>query len=143
MEAHTKDGQSVRIEQVISVGLVANKARFQELAIKQEKPTPILFVKGYAIEHTSIPSKTNGRPTTYIKGAFEATNLLTNTNFISGQAILPDSASGYITAMMTKAHGPIYFELTVLIERSEKSVIGYKFLVEVHQLTQDQSSENK
>ncbi len=129
MEGHSK-GNPVRIEQVISIALVGNKTFMQERAIKGEGPIPLLRVTGYANEQSLVPSKIEGRRDThYIKGAFDATNLLTNEHYISGQVILPDSASGYIGAILNKRKDGFDLDLTITLERAEKSIVGYKFSV--------------
>lgn len=141
MEAHNHSGDSVRIEQVIAVGIVGNKNFMQETAIK-EGSKDILHVVGHATEHVSIKSKTEGqRPTIYIKGAFEATNLLTKQTHISGQLILPDSASGYVTTKMDMA-GPVSIDITIRLERAEKSIVGYKFAAILKQLTPTKQPQN-
>lgn len=136
MEGHTKNGAPVRVEQVISVGLVGDKNWMQETAIKQEKPTEILRVTGTITEYTTVAAKSNqSRPTTYIKGALEATDLVKSAVYISGQLILPDSGSGYVTAQLAiHAPKPMTVDMVIVLERAVKSIVGYKYAVILHRL---------
>lgn len=135
MKGHNKQGKPVRIEQVIAVGLVGNKSKMQELAVK-ENEADILHITGTATESTTVPSRSdNGRPTTYIKGAFKGVDLQTNAEYISGQIILPDSCSGYVCAKLDEVKEPMHLDIVIRIQRSEKSIIGYKFLAILNDLS--------
>lgn len=130
MEQSTK--KSVRLEHCIAVSLVGDKNFMLELAIK-ETQKPVLHVKGNAYSFTELPAKNaDSRPTIYIKGAFEGINLINNHKYISGQLILPDSASSYIISML-QSNPSVYVDITILVERSLKSIIGYKFLAEMNE----------
>lgn len=139
MEAHTSDGGVIRIEQVIATGLVGNKNFMQEQVIKNG-PADILRITGFANEHVTIKKSNNnnnnddsGRPTTYIKGAFNGENLFTKEKYLSGQLILPDSASGYVCANIDM-NGPLDIDIVIRVERAEKSIVGYKFAALLHKL---------
>lgn len=131
MNAHTKDGNQVRIEQVISVALVGNKSFMVEKAVHAGvgNPIDILHITGFANEQLLVPSKTpeSRRPTHYIKGAFDGVNMLTGEHYISGQLILPDSAAGFIGALLDKNSKGFNIDLIISLERAEKSIVGYKF----------------
>lgn len=139
VDAHNGKNEPIRIEQVIAVGLVGNKNFMQEKVIK-EGDCDILRISGFANEHNTVKKTdqqgqplNNNRPTTYIKGAFEATNLLTGAHYMSGQLILPDSISGFICASLDQ-HGPVTLDVTVRLERAEKSIVGYKFASLLHKI---------
>lgn len=139
MDSHDSKGTSVRIEHVITVGLVGDKSVMQELAVKSENGVrAILRVTGRAVSFANVKGKdiinrdnsvTAGRDTTYIKGAFSATDLVHTERgkFLSGQLILPDSASGFVTGLMQDGKA---LNLDVLLEvhRSTKSIVGFKYV---------------
>lgn len=129
MKAHTSDGVPVRIEQVVTIGLVATRPILQKLIATSDKPIPVLHIYGYINEYAVVESRTEGRrPTTYIKGALSADALFPDNHnkYITGQIILPDSASAYICAKIDEL-GPLDIDLTLEVMPAEKSITGYRF----------------
>jgi len=140
MEAHDKQGTPIRIEQVISVGLVGDKDFMMETAVKagEDSSTEIMSITGFVTGFNEVAARdpSKSRATVYIKGALEAINKLTGEKFISGQLILPDSGSGYITAQITAHAGKaITIDATIVLERAKKSIVGYKYAFILNSLT--------
>lgn len=136
MDAHDSNHNPVRLEQVIAVSLVGARSKLQDMAVKnKDNEIALLRVTGFPNAHASVPGKPpQTKPTTYIKGAFEATNLLTGEKYISGQLILPDSASGYLCAQIDN-HQKVSMDITIMLLYSEKSISGYKFNAVLNHLT--------
>lgn len=138
MEAKNKSGHKVKLEHVLSVGLIGDKSKMQTLIINRQDgrtDIPILRVVGNATSHEVVKPKdgsTNRRDTTYIKGKFQGHNLVNETRYISGQVILPDSAAAFIVASL-----PTDVDVTINLVRSEKSIVGYKFTADLNNVVLD------
>lgn len=123
-------GTTTKLSHVISIGLIADRAKLLEFAVK-ELDKPIVHITGKATGSEIVPAKkdsVNQRPTTYIKGNFKAVDLLQNITHLSGQLILPDSASAFISAQEM----PYQVDVTLRVCRAEKSITGYKFECDIN-----------
>lgn len=142
MEGHDRKGKPVRIEQVIAVGLCGNKTFMQDTASdarrnNANKPVEMMHIYGIANGVATIEPKkdsTNQRPTVYIKGSFDADNLVQPMHYISGQLILPDSASSYVVTRIETSKEPMYLDIIIELHPSEKSILGYKFIGQLYTL---------
>lgn len=123
-------GTATKLSHVISIGLIADRAKLLEYAVK-EGDKPIVHITGKATGSEIVAPKkdsANQRPTTYIKGNFKAQDLLSNVTHLSGQLILPDSASAFICAQEM----PYQVDVTLRVCRAEKSITGYKFECDIN-----------
>ena len=137
--------KSVKLEHVISVQLIGDKAVMQNIIFKREdgkREVDIIRVKGKCNTFEIVDPREgslNRRKTTYLKGAFRADDLIEKkTQWISGQAILPDSAAAFICAQDL----PYDIDVTISIIRAEKSAVGYKFNATLNNVEFAEDDEN-
>lgn len=140
MESTTNNKPTTKLDHVLTAGLVADRPKLQELAIKNApNPIDLMRITGRVISFESVAPKegsTNKRDTIYIKGMFKGIDLLTNVVHLSGQLILPDSASAFVCAQPM----PYNIDVTLTVMRAEKSATGYKFECSINNF--DEASMN-